>query len=163
MPRVFLHAPEDFHNLCLLSRTLESFGLTECFVFDPHALVRERYGKARARELRAVSSGAFEKIAWRKVDDPLAFLAETAGRKIATVVTDDAVPLERFAMRDDDVVVFGGEARGLPADVAARCDARVTLPQKGVTRSLNLVVALGIVLFEAHRQLAVGHAPPPAR
>lgn len=152
MPRVFLHAPEDFHNLCLLSRTLETFGVVECLVFDPHALVRDRYGKARSRELRAVSSGAFEKIAWRKVEDPRALLVAHAGRKVATLVADDAVPLERFTFRDDDLVVFGAEARGLPADLAALCDAAVTLPQKGVTRSLNLVVAVGIVLFEAHRQ-----------
>ena len=45
MPQVLLHAPRDFSNICVLARTLEIFGYRECYVFDPHHVVRERYGK----------------------------------------------------------------------------------------------------------------------
>lgn len=156
MPRVFLHAPQSFHNLCLLARTLEAFGERECFVFDPNGLVKERYGKMRTRELRVVSAGAFEKITWQRVDAPEQLLREHAGRTVATVLAPDAVPLTRFEFTEADLVVFGSESRGLPDAVVAAAGAKLTIPSLGVTQSLNLAVAVGIVLFEWHRQTA-GH------
>lgn len=153
MARVFLYAPEDFHNLCLLARTLEALGHRDCAVFDPHHIVRERYGKVRTRELRAVSAGAFEKMRWARVDEPLAFLADQPGRVVATVADRAAVPLGAYAFAPDDLLVFGSESRGLPPDVLARADDQVTIPLAGETKSLNLAIATAIVLFEAARQL----------
>lgn len=157
-PRVLLYAPQDFHNLCLLARTLEAFGHRECFVFDPARLVRDRYGKVRSRELRAVSAGAFEKIKWTRIDAPETFLAGHAGRTIVTVAGSTAVPLGAHRFRRDDLIVFGSESQGLPPEVVACASVAVTIPLFGVTRSLNLAVAFGIVLFEAARQLG---APAP--
>lgn len=153
MINVFLYAPESFHNLCLMSRTLEAFGQRRCTIFDPHRLVRERYGKVRSRELRAVSAGAFEKISWVRVERPGEFLAEYRGRRVMTVLEPRAVPLSRFEFGVNDLLVFGPEARGLPGEVVAAGDASLTIPLPGETQSLNLAVALGIVLFESRRQL----------
>jgi tRNA G18 (ribose-2'-O)-methylase SpoU len=154
LTRVFFHAPRDFHNLCLLARTLEAFGHEECFVFDPHRLVRERYGKVRSRELRAVSAGAFQKVRWVRVEEPESFLAAHPGRVVATVAAAGAVPLASHAFTPGDLIVFGSESHGLPAEVVAKASVAVTIPLSGATQSLNLAVAFGIVLFEARRQLA---------
>lgn len=156
--KVFLHAPQDFHNLCLLARTLEAFGHSECFVFDPERLVRERYGKVRSRELRAVSAGAFEKVRWSRVEEPARLFAEHSGRVVATVAGASAVPLAEHRFFDDDLVVFGSESQGLPPEVVAKANVAVTIPLFGATQSLNLAVAFGIVLFEAQRQLRAGAA-----
>jgi tRNA G18 (ribose-2'-O)-methylase SpoU len=154
MARVFLHAPQDFRNLCAISRTLEVFGQTECFVFDPHRLIRERYGKSRAREQRVVSSGAFQKMRWTRVEEPARFLASYVGRAVATVAEPSASELTRYRFRDTDLLLFGSESQGLPADVVAACAGQVTIQSPGQTQSLNLAVALGVVLFECQRQLA---------
>lgn len=61
-----------------------------------------------------------------------------------------------FEFRDDDCLVFGPETRGLPAELLAQnADNCLTIPMvnKNV-RSLNLATSVGIVLFEAIRQLA---------
>ena len=52
------------------------------------------------------------------------------------------------------LVLFGAESQGLPDEVVALAQAELTVPSKGQTQSLNLSVALGIVAFEANRQLA---------
>jgi tRNA G18 (ribose-2'-O)-methylase SpoU len=153
MACVFLHAPRDFHNLCLMARTLEVFGQRECLVFDPGGLIRERYGKVRTRELRVVSAGAFEKVRWQRVDDADTFLASHDGRVVATVLDHSALRLDEHCFHATDLIVFGSERSGLPADVAARCDVKVTIPVLGETQSLNLAVSLGVVLFERQRQL----------
>jgi tRNA(Leu) C34 or U34 (ribose-2'-O)-methylase TrmL len=156
MPAVFLYAPEDFHNLCLLARTLEVFGQRECYVFDPHQLVKERYGKVRSRELRAVSSGAFEKIRWIRVAEPTPLLRAHPGRIVSTVLDTAALPLHQHRFAANDLVLFGPESSGLPSDVLDAATISVTIPVLGETQSLNLAVSLGIVLFERYRQIGSG-------
>jgi tRNA G18 (ribose-2'-O)-methylase SpoU len=153
MPSVFLHAPQDFHNLCLLVRTLEAFGHRRCFLFDPHHVVRERYGKVRSRELRATSAGAFDKMTWVRVEQPAEHLSQHRGRVIATVAAPNATSLCEHRFEPDDLLVFGSESCGLPPELVSQSDAALTIPLLGETRSLNLAVSLGIVLFEMHRQL----------
>ncbi|HEY6561651.1 MAG TPA: TrmH family RNA methyltransferase [Polyangiaceae bacterium] len=153
MAPVFLYAPQDFHNLCLLARTLEVFGQRECHIFDPHRLVRDRYGKMRSREMRAVSAGAFEKIHWLGVEHPDQFLTDHAGRVVATVADPNAVSLTEHRFELTDLILFGSERHGLPAHVVAASRAAVTIPVLGETQSLNLAVTLGIVLFERQRQI----------
>jgi tRNA (cytidine/uridine-2'-O-)-methyltransferase len=57
--------------------------------------------------------------------------------------------------RDDDLLVFGGESRGLPADVReTHAGDLYGIPLESPhVRSLNLATAVAVVLFEALRQL----------
>jgi tRNA (cytidine/uridine-2'-O-)-methyltransferase len=154
---VFVYAPEQFENLCVLARTLEVFGFERCHVFDPHRIVRDRYGKSYGQKLRTVSAGAFSKIAWLRVEaDPLAFLHNYPGRRVATVPRQSATSLHHFRFRSSDLLVIGSERRGLDEAVLAECQAQITIPQAGVTESLNVAVASGIVLAEFKRQEALG-------
>ena len=59
---------------------------------------------------------------------------------------------------DCDALVFGPETRGLPQPVlAAHADRCLTIPMANPNvRSLNLATAVGIVLYEALRQLGSG-------
>lgn len=152
-PKVFLYAPQDFRNLCVLSRSLEVFGHGECYVFDPFRLIRESYGRYRVREQRVVSAGAFQKVRWQRVEEPERFLEQWRGRVVGAVADERATSLVDFRFADSDLLAFGSESQGLPAPVVERCAAHVTIPSRGQTQSLNLAVALGVVLFEAARQL----------
>ena len=154
MARVFLYAPQDFRNLCAIARTLEVLGHREVYAFDPWHLIRERYGKARLRVMRDVSAGAFERMQWMRVDEPASFLRAFPGRVVATVAAPSASELAIFAFRHDDLLLFGGESQGLPSEIVALAAATVTIPSRGKTQSLNLGVALGIVVFEADRQVS---------
>jgi tRNA (cytidine/uridine-2'-O-)-methyltransferase len=55
---------------------------------------------------------------------------------------------------EDDLLVFGGESRGLPPAIrAAHADATFGIPLASEhVRSLNLATAVAIVLYEALRQ-----------
>jgi len=155
---VLVYAPEQFENLCVLARTLEVFGFSQCYVFDPHRLVRERYGKSYAQRLRTVSAGAFAKIGWQRIEtDPIAFVQSYAGRRVATVPPrPSAVSLHAFRFQRSDLLLIGSEGHGLDAAVLELCQAQITIPQAGVTESLNVAVASGIVLAEWKRQEALG-------
>lgn len=64
---------------------------------------------------------------------------------------------ERFAA--NDWLLFGRETDGLPQEVLQGCSQCLAIPMAGSiergggVRSLNLSVAVGVVLFEALRQL----------
>ena len=154
---MLLYAPEQFENVCVLARTLEVFGFTSCHVFDPHRLVRDRYGKSYSQRLRTVSAGAFAKIDWRRIEqDPLEFLGSYPGRRVATVPRPSAKSLHHFAFQQSDLLIIGAERHGLPEAALALCNEQITIPQAGVTESLNVAVASGIVLAEWKRQEALG-------
>lgn len=56
--------------------------------------------------------------------------------------------------RDDDMLLFGPETRGLPEEILKEVDAglRLRIPMIPGSRSLNLSNAAAVVLYEALRQ-----------
>lgn len=60
-----------------------------------------------------------------------------------------------LAYRDGDVLLFGPETRGLPAELLAGFppEQRARLPLMPGNRSLNLSNAVAVVVYEAWRQL----------
>jgi tRNA (cytidine/uridine-2'-O-)-methyltransferase len=55
---------------------------------------------------------------------------------------------------DGDFLVFGRETKGLPASLlAAHPETTLTIPMTEGTRSINLATSVGIVLYEAVRQM----------
>lgn len=59
--------------------------------------------------------------------------------------------------RDGDFLVFGRETKGLPEPLLeANREHCLTIPMTPKTRSLNLATSVGIVLYEAVRQLRTG-------
>ncbi len=64
-------------------------------------------------------------------------------------------PYTRVTYRAGDCLLFGGESHGLPRGLLQRhADRALVIPMpSGKVRSLNLATAVGIVLYEALRQL----------
>lgn len=58
-----------------------------------------------------------------------------------------------FAFRPDDVLLFGKESAGVPAEVAGQADERLRIPIRAEVRSMNLAMAAGLALGEALRQV----------
>ena len=75
-------------------------------------------------------------------------------RMFAFAVTGQRLFTEVLYARDD-VLVFGGESRGLPGAVLDSFppEMRLRLPMRPGNRSLNLSNAVAVAVFEAWRQL----------
>ena len=92
---------------------------------------------------------------WDSFDDLLASGVDKTRFFFLTTKATRTYWDERF--RDGDFLVFGRETKGLPEPLlAANKDHCLTIPMPGSTRSLNLATAVGIVLYEAMRQIAAG-------
>lgn len=86
------------------------------------------------------------------------FVAATRG--LAHIAVDNvagSVPLGKVSLPRRAVLVFGGEGPGLSDEMRAACQATVAIEQFGSTRSVNVGVASGIVLYAWVQRHVLGH------
>ena len=83
-----------------------------------------------------------------------ACLAFFSGRAMYAITTRGTRRYDAVSYRDNEVLVFGPETRGLPADVldSFPADYRLRVPMRAASRSLNLSNTVAIVVYEAWRQ-----------
>jgi len=81
-----------------------------------------------------------------------AFQRDRGPGRLVLFTTKGAAALSDFMFEADDVLLFGRETAGAPDHVHAAADARVFIPIRPETRSLNLSVSAGIGLWEGLRQ-----------
>ncbi len=65
---------------------------------------------------------------------------------LATVLAPDAEPLKACTRPRRFALLLGSEGHGLPAEIIAQCDRRITIPMHPGVDSLNVAVAAGIIL-----------------
>jgi tRNA (cytidine/uridine-2'-O-)-methyltransferase len=146
--RLALYQPDQAGNVGTILRTAACFGVAvdliePCgFPFSDRALKRAGMDYAEMAEVtRHADWAGFERA--------------LAGRLVLFTTAADAVRLPEARFEAGDVLLFGSESRGVPAEVHERAELRVRIPQVEGTRSLNLAVAAGIGLAEATRQLGL--------
>ncbi len=82
--------------------------------------------------------------------------AQPLGARYLYLTTKTQRPYWDEQFRDGDFLVFGRETKGLPEPLLeSNRDHCLTIPMTPQTRSLNLATSVGIVLYEAVRQLRV--------
>lgn len=87
-------------------------------------------------------------------------------RRLVLFTTHTGTLFTDFRFAAGDTLLFGRESAGVPQEVHAAADARLTIPLVAGARSLNVVTAAAIALGEALRQThgyAANAFPSPAR
>ena len=92
---------------------------------------------------------------WECWDDFSAAVEKEA--RVYLLTTKTKLPHWDQSYKDGDYLVFGCETKGLPESLLAQHpDNCLTIPMlEGSTRSLNLSTSVGIVLYEAVRQVGL--------
>jgi tRNA (cytidine/uridine-2'-O-)-methyltransferase len=85
-------------------------------------------------------------------DSWAAFRAQAQGRLLLLTTRGD-LAYHRFRFRADDTLLLGRESAGVPEAVHQAADARLRIPIRRETRSLNMALAAAMVLGEALRQM----------
>ena len=155
MPRIVLVHPEIPPNTGNVARTCAATG-TELHLVEPLGF------EISDRQLRRAGLDYWPLVAVHRHRSLESFLRERqrlGGRMVALSARVEQVYTE-FRFQADDWLLFGRESDGLPEVLRDQADARLTIPMRPamapggpVVRSLNLSVSVGVVLFEALRQL----------
>ncbi len=106
------------------------------------------------RRMRRVGMDYLDRAALCRHGDFAAFEAWRAGEGCRLVLFTTAAdrPYTDFAFGPDDILLFGRESAGVPADIHARADVRLLVPMRPGLRSLNVAMTAAMVLGEALRQ-----------
>jgi len=90
------------------------------------------------------------------------FINTKLTKRLISFSKKNGMYLKDFKFQEDDVLLFGREDSGLPEYIIDKSDFLISIfmpniqtgsnDQKGV-RSLNLSVACGIAIYEAHKQI----------
>jgi TrmH family RNA methyltransferase len=78
-----------------------------------------------------------------------------AGLQVLGTAVDGEMSLDDADLAAPTAWLFGPEAHGLAADVAAAADRRVRIPMAGEAESLNVAAAAAICLYQSARALGV--------
>jgi TrmH family RNA methyltransferase len=154
---VVLAGIQDPGNLGTILRSAEAFGADGVVslpgtvsAWNPKA-VRASAGSVFRVPLLAVSEReCFEEL-------------HEAGVKILATTVHAAQPAELVDLAGPVALIIGNEGNGVADELAAKADARITIPCPGPVESLNAAVAASVLLYEAARQRATGSGGPAGR
>ena len=104
-----------------------------------------------ARALRRAAMDYLDHADYTAHESWEAFLETSRGR-LVLLTTQAETAYTEFGFAAGDVLLLGRESSGVPSSVHNRADARVSVPMSPALRSLNVAVAVAMVLGEALRQ-----------
>src|SRR5689334_7288354 len=144
---VLLDGVEDPHNLGAIIRTAECAGATA-------VIIPERRAAHITEVVAKTAAGATEYLPVARVTNLASFVEKLKQRNVWVVGVEATGDMDytRYNYKTAVALVFGGEGHGLHRLVRERCDVTVSIPLSGRITSLNVSVAVGVVLFEATRQ-----------
>jgi RNA methyltransferase, TrmH family len=133
-------------NAGTLIRTADAMG-ADAVVFAGHS-VDPYNGKC----LRASAGSIFALpvVVAPDSDEAVAAL-QAAGLRVLATTVDGELSLDDTDLAAPTAWLFGGEAHGLPAQLAERADSRITIAMSGSAQSLNVAAAAAICLYQSAR------------
>jgi TrmH family RNA methyltransferase len=137
---------QDPGNLGTVLRSAEAFGATG--VVSLPGTVSAWNPKA----VRASAGSIFRlPLLVATADNAFPYLRE-AGLRILTTAIQGAESAHAVDLEVPVALVIGNEGNGVSDEIAAQCDAALTIPCPGPVESLNASVAASILLYETARQ-----------
>ncbi len=110
-----------------------------------------------SKEIRRSGLDYWENLKYKVVANLDEVRIENPDSRFWYLSTKGKTPYTDVSYRKEDVLVFGNEGSGLPPDILEENgDSVLTIPMWGPVRSLNLATAVGVVLYEAYRQVSPG-------
>lgn len=132
----------DF-NMGTIVRSANAFGVRQIYVI----------GRRGWNKRGAMATDKYLNVTYIDSVDAFRDEMKRRGKEIVAVDNiDGASDLQQSGLPEQAVLVFGAEGPGLSEELVAVADRLVAIEQLGSTRSINVGVAAGIVMYEWLRQ-----------
>ena len=137
---------QDPGNLGTIIRSAEAFGARAVLLGE------KTVNHFNPKVVRASAGSLFREAVIRvKLGESIALLKQRGVHVLATT-SHKGRPLHEASFTGAAMIVVGNEGAGVPQEVLALADERITIPHSPRVESLNAGIAASIVLYEAARQ-----------
>lgn len=145
MVKIALYQPEIAGNVGTIIRTCVCFDV-ELHIIDPCGF---------PFDMQRIKKSALDYIHHAKIFRHASFdeFFETEiikkNQRLVLATTKGSENYFDFKFEKTDVILFGQESSGVPAQVHEKSQARVFIPMQNQMRSLNIAISCGIILAQA--------------
>lgn len=143
---IVLDNVRSMHNVGSAFRTADGFAIEKIYLCGIT-------GKPPHREIEKTALGATQSVAWEYYSETSAVVDQLRAEGytiVAVEQAEDSIMLHQFSPEAQKkyAFVFGNEVNGVDEEVMKKIDACVEIPQYGTKHSLNVSVAIGIILWD---------------
>ena len=152
---ITLYQPRIPQNTGNIARTCAAYGTTLNLIEPLGFKLEDKY-------LKRAGLDYWPLVKINRYDNFYKFLTSKNKNRIVSFSKKNGIFLKDYKFKSEDILLFGREDTGLPENIIEKSDSLVSIfmpniesplnNQKGV-RSLNLSVACGIAIYEAHKQI----------
>ena len=150
---VVLEDVRSVHNVGAIFRTAEAVGVSRIYLCGVSPAPFDRFGRAR-KDFAKTALGAEKIVAWEQVTDAGAVIRRLKkdGYFICAIEqTPRSVDFREIPDGKNVVYIFGNEVLGVSKTVLDTADLVADIPMCGRKESLNVSVAVGIILYSRYR------------
>lgn len=147
---VILHNIRSVENVGAMFRTADAAGVDKIYLTGYTPAPIDRFGRKR-RDLAKSALGAEEFVNWEQkinISTLISKLKEENYQIIAIEQAKNSVDYKKVKLKKRNAFIVGAEVTGIPKNILEKCDVIAEIPMRGKKESLNVSVALGIVLFQ---------------
>ncbi len=146
---LILHDIRSVENVGAMFRTADAAGIDQIYLtgYTPGPL--DRFGRKR-KDLAKSALGAEEFVKWEQKKSIASLITRLKREKyliIAIEQDEKSIDYKKVKLRGRNAFIVGTEVSGIPKNILKKCDIVAEIPMRGKKESLNVSVALGIVLF----------------
>ena len=139
------------NNIGSVFRTADAFRVSEIHLCGITATPPHR-------EIHKTALGATESVSWKYFPSTKESLRElrSSGFSICAVEqTTESTPIDQFYPAENTklAVIFGNEVQGVDNKIIKEADFCIEIPQFGTKHSLNISVAVGIVIWDLFNKI----------
>ena len=143
----------SLHNVGSVFRTADGFLITAVYLCGITA-------QPPHREIQKTALGATESVEWKYYSntvDALMELAEQGYKLVAVEQAEDSIGLSDFKVEREHryAIVFGHEVKGVSQEAINQCGACIEIHQLGTKHSLNISVAVGVVVWSFLQKMGI--------
>ena len=147
---LILHNIRSVYNVASIFRTAECAGVSQIYLTGITPTPTDRFGRAR-KDFAKVSLGAEKTVPFEYRANVTALVRRLQKEKVLCIAVEQAknsVDYRRVRVRKHTAYLLGNEVSGVPPFLLRHCDVVVEIPMRGSKESLNVAVAVGVILFQ---------------
>ena len=149
---LILHNIRSVANVGAMFRTSDAVGIKKIYLTGYTPAPLDRFGRIR-KDLAKSALGAEEFVPWEQKKNLPAFLHVLQREKYFIIAIEQdpkSVDYKKVKLKQKNVFIVGTEVTGIPQNILQKCDVIAEIPMRGKKESLNVSVALGVVLFRIY-------------